>query len=240
MSDAARPPKGLFFVSDGMRQDLVERYAASGDMPAMAALLREGVRGRNGVLPPMPTNTGAGWATLATGAWSGRSGAINNTFHLPGDPINVGHRGFGAELLEVETLVQAAERQGLRTLTFEWASSIPGRGVGPVLSYRAFFGARGVVANFAPEGRDSDTPPGRDLFVVTVAFQPATEWTNLPTSALPPLACSFVLPTQDAAVNPNRLLHLLVTAPTSAGYERVLICESTDAARPLAMLAAGD
>ncbi len=87
-------PKGLFFVSDGMRPDLVERYAASGDMPAMAALLREGVRGANGVLPPMPTNTGAGWATLATGCWSGRSGSINNTFHMPGDPTLIGSPGM--------------------------------------------------------------------------------------------------------------------------------------------------
>src|SRR3712207_7446228 len=63
---------GLFFVADGMRPDLVERYAAEGAMPAMAQLLREGVHGRNGVLPPMPTNTGAGWATLQTGAWSGK------------------------------------------------------------------------------------------------------------------------------------------------------------------------
>src|SRR5262249_9843956 len=156
--------KGLFFVADGMRQDLVERFAAEGAMPALATLLREGVSGANGVLPPMPTNTGAGWATLLTGAWSGKHGAMNNTFHMPGEPVNVGRRGFGADRLEAETIVQAAERQGLRTLSFEWASTIPGRVNGPVVSYRAFFGARGVIANFVPEGLETGVPPGRDLF----------------------------------------------------------------------------
>ncbi|MGH2586814.1 MAG: alkaline phosphatase family protein, partial [Dehalococcoidia bacterium] len=233
-------PKALFFVSDGMRQDLIERYAAEGVMPAMAALLREGVRGENGVLPPMPTNTGAGWATLLTGAWSGRTGAINNTFHMPGEPVNVGRRGFGADLLEAETIVQAAERQGLRTLSFEWASTIPSRVRGPVLSYRAFFGARGVVANLVPEGLESGVAAGDGLFATVVTFHPAAEWQNLPTSALPPVACSFVLPTSDASVNPDRTLHLLVTASGSAGYDRLLLAESTDAAQPLATLRTGE
>jgi predicted AlkP superfamily phosphohydrolase/phosphomutase len=234
-----RTRPGLFFVADGMRQDLVEKFAAEGAMPAMARLLREGVRGWNGVLPPMPTNTGAGWATLQTGAWSGKTGAINNYFHMPGTPVNVPYRGFGAELIEVETIVQAAERQGLRTLTFEWASSIPGKGQGPVLSYRAFFSARGTVANFIPPHLSAGVTLGPDLFATTVAFHPAAEWAHLPAGALPPMACSFVLPSRDTAVNPDRTLHLLALASGSQGYDRLLLCEGTDAAQPLASLQGG-
>lgn len=231
--------KALFFVSDGMRQDLVEQFAAEGVMPAMAELLREGVRGGNGVLPPMPTNTGAGWATLLTGAWSGKHGSINNTFHMPGDPVNVGHRGFSADLLEAETIVQATERQGLRTLTFEWPSTIPSRVRGPVVSYRSFLGARGTVANFVSEGLPTDRAQGRDLFATTVSLHPAANWLNVAGSALPPMTCDFVLPTQNAAVNPSRTLHLLISASTAAGYDRLLLTEAEDAGQPLAEVRAG-
>jgi predicted AlkP superfamily phosphohydrolase/phosphomutase len=230
---------GLFFVSDGMRQDLVERYAAEGLMPAMAAMLREGVRGANGVLPPMPSNTGAGWATLLTGAWSGRTGAINNTFHMPGDPINTGRRGFGADLLEAETIVQAAERQGLTTLTFEWPSTIPSRVRGPVLSYRTFFSARGTVTTPHTDAAATGKMTGRDLFASVVSFRPAVGWENLPDCALPPMASTFVLPTLDTALNPDRTLHLLATGP-ARGYDRILLCETPDAARPLVAVGAGE
>lgn len=238
MVSARRP--GLFFVSDGMRQDLLERYADEGVMPAMAAMLREGARGENGVLPPMPTNTGAGWATLATGAWSGRTGAINNALHLPGDPVNIGRSGFGAELVEVETLVQAAERQGLKALTFEWASAMPAQCQGPVVSYFQYYAARGIVSTFAPEEARHDGAGGRGLFCHIVKPAPAEGWANLPPSALPPMAVSFLLPTQDAAANPDRTLHILLIATSASGYDQALVTETLDAAQPLARLRVGE
>jgi hypothetical protein len=228
-----------------MRQDLIERYAAEGAMPAMAAMVRDGVRGTNGVLPPMPTNTGSGWATLATGAWSGRTGAINNVLRMPGDPVHISRPGFGADLVEAETIAQAAERQGLTTLTFEWASAMPATNAGPVVSFWRFFAARGIVTTFVPEGMRYDAAAGRGLFCTLAAFHPATDWSGLASvratngSGLPPRACSFVLPTQDPSVNPDRMLHVLVTASGAAGYDRVLISESRDAAQPLATLTAG-
>jgi hypothetical protein len=244
-SFGGRRPHGLFFVSDGMRQDLIERYAAEGAMPAMAAMLRNGVHGANGALPPVPTNTSPGWATLATGAWSGRTGAINNVLHMPGDPVHIGRQGFGADLVEVETLAQAAERQGLTTLTFEWASAMPATCAGPVVSYWQFFAARGIVTTFVPEGMRYDAAAGRGLFCTLATFHPAADWLGLddrattPASRLPPRACSFVLPTQDANVNPDRMLHILVCASGSAGYDRVMVCEAKDATRPLAALTPG-
>lgn len=231
---------GLFFVADGMRQDLVERYAAEGALPVMAAMLRDGVHGRDGVVPPLPANTGAGWTTLATGAWSGKTGAINNVLHMPGDPVNVGRPGFGADLVEVETIVQAAERQGLRTLTFGWASALPATCAGPVVSYWRFFAARGIVTTFVPEGMRYDAAAGRGLFCTLATFHPATDWTGVPPSALPPKSCSFVLPTQEPDVNPDRMLHLLVTASAAGGYDRVAVAESPDATAPLATLRAGE
>ena len=81
---AAAPPAeqpAILFAADGMRPDLVDRFAASGAMPNMRELKRRGVQGRNGLTQGFPPNTGAGWYTLATGAWPGQHGSTNNTFH---------------------------------------------------------------------------------------------------------------------------------------------------------------
>jgi len=59
-----------------MRHDLMARYAAEGEMPVFGRLLERGASSEDGCLPALPTNTGAGWATLQTGAWAGTSGAI--------------------------------------------------------------------------------------------------------------------------------------------------------------------
>ena len=71
-SDAAPSNKVIFFVSDGMRQDLAESYISQGLMPSMAKLLRSGAEAADGgLLTEAPPNTGSGWFSLATGAWSG-------------------------------------------------------------------------------------------------------------------------------------------------------------------------
>ena len=53
--------KAILFASDGMRPDLMEQYAAAGDMPTYAALMAKGVRGVNGMVQAFPPNTGVGW-----------------------------------------------------------------------------------------------------------------------------------------------------------------------------------
>src|SRR6266545_1862828 len=66
---AGTKPRGVVFSSDGMRPDLMERYAAGGSMPTYQDLMRTGVRGANGLTQAFPPNTGVGWYTLATGTW---------------------------------------------------------------------------------------------------------------------------------------------------------------------------
>ena len=80
--------KLLFFASDGLRQDAVEKYADDGDTPGFRELLRKGTKASdNGLLTQAPPNTGAGWFTLATGAWPGVHGSTNNTFHINGAAV---------------------------------------------------------------------------------------------------------------------------------------------------------
>ena len=86
---AAGPSPTLLFVADGMRQDLIERVPRrGGDLPGFARLLQQGAEADgNGLLTQAPPNTGAGWFTLATGAWPGVHGSTNNTFHINGQPF---------------------------------------------------------------------------------------------------------------------------------------------------------
>jgi predicted AlkP superfamily pyrophosphatase or phosphodiesterase len=42
--------KVVFFVSDGMRPDLMEKYAAAGFMPTYKKLMKDGVTGQNGLV----------------------------------------------------------------------------------------------------------------------------------------------------------------------------------------------
>ena len=49
---------------------IVAKYAAQGLMPTMNDFLKTGVSANDsGVLTQAPPNTGAGWYSLATGAW---------------------------------------------------------------------------------------------------------------------------------------------------------------------------
>ena len=78
-----RATRPVFFAADGLRQDIVAKYADAGP-PA-----HDGARSSrtapyaagNGLLTQAPPNTGAGWYSLATGAWPAVTGSTNNTFH---------------------------------------------------------------------------------------------------------------------------------------------------------------
>src|SRR3954470_8714907 len=203
--------KLLFFAADGMRQDAVEKYAAQGVVPGFRALLRDGVHaGGHGLLTQAPPNTGAGWFTLTTGAWPAVHGSTNNTFHVngaglvPGAPNPFGNpqAAFptnGINVLQAETLAQAAERDGKKVAQIEWAGGRYGAINGPTLDFRNFRSGRGVATNYiAPSDNEAftrsfglqfDHPTG---FAGNAAFpqakpSPATGWTNVPRSYSPPM-----------------------------------------------------
>ncbi|MEO8265888.1 MAG: alkaline phosphatase family protein, partial [Ilumatobacteraceae bacterium] len=188
----------LFFVSDGMRQDLVEKYAHQGVVPGFRDLLRKGIKAAdNGLLTQAPPNTGAGWFTLATGAWPAVTGSTNNTFHINGQPFGNRTSAFDAGVLQAETLAQSAERGGLKVAQIEWAGGAGGAISGPTLDFRRFLSGRGIATNYvsptdlanfvAAFGVQYDHPAG---FAGQAPFPqaaplPATGWTNVPTSFSP-------------------------------------------------------
>jgi 2',3'-cyclic-nucleotide 2'-phosphodiesterase (5'-nucleotidase family)/predicted AlkP superfamily phosphohydrolase/phosphomutase len=224
------PPteKAILFAADGMRPDLVDRYAAKGLMPTMRELMREGVKGRNGLLPAFPPNTGVGWHSLATGTWPSEHGSTNNTFHRTGESNFNNSTSFAAPgILQADHIAQAAERAGKTVVSVEWVAS---RGLspalqGPVVDFRSFFGGRGIVLNF--------DIPGQTAAAFGVQYQQrtlvdATGWTSVPASFSPAKETSFTH--NDTRIPGGGVWDLYIydsTNDSTVNYDHVLIVNSS-------------
>lgn len=187
--------KVLMFAADGMRQDIVAKYAAERRtvVPGFAEMLRNGATATgDGMLTQAPPNTGAGWYTMATGAWPGVTGSTNNTFHINGQPFANRTAAFDTGVLQAETVAQSAERGGKKVIQLEWAGGRNGVINGPTVDFRSFFSGRGVATNYIDPadqaqlvtafGLQFDHPAG---FAGQAPFPqaapaPATGWTNVP------------------------------------------------------------
>ena len=227
---AGDPPtdKAILFASDGMRPDLVQRYADEGAMPTMKGLMERGVTGKNGLQQGFPPNTGVGWYTLATGAWPSEHGSTNNTFHRTGEGNFNNSTSFAATgILQADHIAQAAERAGKKVASVEWVgvrNLVPAI-QGPVVDFRSFFSRRGVVLNYDLPGQ----PAGANAFGVDyqrVTLAAATGWTNVPASFSPAREQQFTLTTTFAAANPTRVFDLYIydsTDDQTTNYDRVLM-----------------
>ena len=200
-----KPRQAVFFAADGLRQDIVADFADDGLMPTMRQFLRKGAYARgNGLLTQAPPNTGAGWYSLATGAWPGVHASTNNTFHINGAPFANRTSAFDPNVLQAESIAQAAERGGLKVAQVEWAGGRNATIQGPTIDFRTFLSGRGVATNFIGTAGDplfDDAP-----FITSFGLQfdhpagfagqapfpgaapaPATGWTNVPASFSPPM-----------------------------------------------------
>ncbi|HEY6057933.1 MAG TPA: alkaline phosphatase family protein, partial [Candidatus Limnocylindrales bacterium] len=147
--EAAASPasRAVFFASDGMRPDLMERYAAAGAMPTYASLMASGVRGDNGLVQAFPPNTGVGWYTLATGTYPGEHGSTNNTYHRVGEGNFNNRTSFSTPgTLQADTIAAAAERAGKKVAQVEWVGGAQAGIAGPTVDFATFFSTRGVLA----------------------------------------------------------------------------------------------
>src|SRR5512142_1308627 len=173
----------VFFAADGMRPDLMERYAAAGAMPTYKSLMDTGVRGANGMQQGFPPNTGVGWYTLATGTWPSEHGSTNNTFFRTGDAFNNSTASFSNGVLQADTLPEAVERAGKKVVSVEWSGGTRTMTPlqGPVVDYRTFSSNRGLWTDYDVPGQ----PAGATAFGVQYQRQSladAAGWTNVPAS----------------------------------------------------------
>ncbi|MFL5733439.1 MAG: 5'-nucleotidase C-terminal domain-containing protein [Chloroflexia bacterium] len=217
-ADKASPPgppsagKGLFFASDGMRPDLMERYAAQGVMPTYANLMRQGVKGDNGLTQGFPPNTGQGWYTLMTGTWPGEHGSTNNTFHRTGEANFNNRTSFsGAGVLQADTLAASAERAGKRVAQIDWVGGVASNIAGPTVDFANFFSTRGVLTKpVIPSEQAGAAAFGLSYQVAATA--PAIGWSNVPAGdpAAPPQETILTVATTFSAQNPTRVYNAYI------------------------------
>jgi 2',3'-cyclic-nucleotide 2'-phosphodiesterase (5'-nucleotidase family)/predicted AlkP superfamily phosphohydrolase/phosphomutase len=245
--------KTVFFAADGLRQDRVEQMAAQGKLPTMRSFLRTGTSATGGgLLTQAPPNTGAGWYSLATGAWPSVTGSTNNTFHRNGDAFTNRTAAFDANVLQAETIAQAAERGGKKVAQVEWAGGRSGVINGPTIDFRTFHSGRGVATNYiaptddpaftASFGLQFDHPAG---FAGQPAFaeaapSPAVGWTDVPTSYSP--AQQMRLRVIDAGTDKYGLNAYIFdsTDDDVVNYDRVLISPSLSGLDARGTLAEGE
>jgi 2',3'-cyclic-nucleotide 2'-phosphodiesterase (5'-nucleotidase family) len=242
----------IFFAADGMRQDLAEAYAGQGLLPVVSDLLRTGARASDGgLLTQAPPNTGAGWYSLATGAWPGAHGSTNNTFHINGAAFTGRTGSFDTGVLQAETLAQAAERGGKKVVQIEWAGGRVGVINGPTIDYRTFLSGRGVATNYisatddaafvASFGLQFDHPAGfaGQAPFAGAAPAPAAGWSNVPASYSP--AQEMRLRVLDFGTDKYGLNAYIFDSTNDAltNYDRVLFAPAKDGAAAVATLTKG-
>jgi hypothetical protein len=247
--------KVLMFAADGMRQDIIKRYADERRtvVPGFAELLRSGaIAGDDGMLTQAPPNTGAGWYTMATGAWPGVAGSTNNTFHKNGDAFTARTAAFDSKVLQAETIAQSAERGGKKVIQLEWAGGANSTIAGPTLDYRTFHSGRGVATNYiaptddptftASFGLQFDHPAGfaGQAPNAGAAPAPATGWINVPTSFSP--AQEMRLRVLDAGTDKYGLNAYLYDSRNDrrTNYDRVLFSTTKDGMQKVADLRRGE
>jgi len=249
-SNATAPlaSKVIFFASDGMRPDLVDKYVGEGLMPTYKDLIDKGLKGVNGLQQAFPPNTGVGWYTLATGTWPSEHGSTNNTFFRSGDPTFNNRTGLGEPILQADTLQQAAERAGKKVASVEWVGSRTHNLAGPVIDFRSFFSGRGVLT-FPVVASEQAGAAAFGLSYQIAAFAPAAGWTNTPAgdnTVSPPQQAVLSVASTFAAQNPNRTYDVYIydsLVNGTSAYDRVLLARTgvgKDASQASANIAVGD
>lgn len=240
--------KVIFFASDGMRPDLMEKYAGEGEMPTYSSLMAKGVRGDNGMVQAFPPNTGVGWYTMATGTYPSEHGSTNNTYHRTGESNFNNRTSFSAlGTLQADTLAAAAERAGKKVAQIDWVGGANAGIVGPTVDFVNFFSTRGVLA--APLNPTEQA--GAAAFGIsyqTAAFAPAAGWTNVPAGdpAAPSQQTQLTVATTFAAQNPTRTYDVYLydsVVDGTAAYDHAILVRSAaakDGSQAAVDLAVGD
>ena len=184
------------FASDGMRPDLMEKYAKAGFMPTYKQAHEEGRDRPNGMTQAFPPNTGVGWYTMATGAYPADHGSTNNTYFRAGDTFS-NRTSFSAPgTLQADTIADAAERAGKKVAQIDWVGGAAANIQGPTVDFTNFFTNRGVLVGAA----DPVEAAGSAFFGVNyedATLAAATGWTSVPAGdpAAAPQETTWSVPT---------------------------------------------
>ena len=206
--DDGRPvEKVVMFASDGMRPDLMEKYAKAGVMPTYKELMKDGATGDNGMLQAFPPNTGVGWYTMATGTYPSEHGSTNNTFFRGGDAFSNRTSFSGAPACSRRTRSRTRPSgRARRSPRSTGSAASPANIDGPTVDFTNFFSNRGVLVGAAEPGRAGRLGllrrhlPGRRASLAAPAGRTCPPATRRAT----PKETTWTIRSTFAAQNPNR------------------------------------
>ena len=201
--------KVVMFASDGMRPDLMERYAKQGFMPTYKKLMKDGVTGANGMVQAFPPNTGVGWYTMATGTYPSEHGSTNNTYFRSGDTFSNRTSFSAAGTMQADTIANAAERAGKKVAQIDWVGGAAANIQGPTVDFTNFFSNRGVLVGQADAVEQAGSAFFGVNYNVASLTSPAVGWTApLGDPAAVPKETTWSIPSTFAAQNPNRTYNI--------------------------------
>jgi 2',3'-cyclic-nucleotide 2'-phosphodiesterase (5'-nucleotidase family)/predicted AlkP superfamily phosphohydrolase/phosphomutase len=218
----------VMFASDGMRPDLMERYAKAGFMPTYKNLMKDGVTGQNGMVQAFPPNTGVGWYTMATGTYPSEHGSTNNTFFRAGDAFSNRTAFSAAGVLQADTIANAAERAGKKVAQIDWVGGAAANIAGPTVDFTNFFSNRGVLVGAADPVEQAGSAFFGVTYQVSAAPVTAAGWTGVPAGdpAAPPKETTWSIPSTFAAQNPARTYNVYFYDSVTGGganYDHAIV-----------------
>ena len=246
--------KAMLIGCDAAVYPIILRLIDEGHLPNLKRLITEGAGSEAACcLPPYtPTN----WATLCTGAWPGTHGAGNwmdNT--VDASPIDSFMSTFDSRTITAETIWEAAERAGLKSLCTAYPAAYPKRTkngyvVAPL--------HRGLVTMLMIRGNEYATTPTL-RGGMKIEPKPAEGWKGAPEGALEALlmvqepaeeevilTCvgedGVIVEEKEASSGTKVTItigvqyDLLLINSNGQGYDKALLCENKDATNPVAEL----
>ncbi len=246
-----KPGKVLVIGLDAPIVPRMRQLAEEGDLPNLKRLMEDGVFAEN-CLVPYPTITSSNWTTIATGAWPGTHGITGYSVHIPGDPLDEIHDGFDSQDNQAETIWEVAEREGRKSIIFDWPASWP-----PKISKGIVIGGGGVGINSWRFRHDNERP-GVTLadyqlfttkeipFATKIQLKKPEAWKNIDSLGgegylEADLKLFYDAPPQPSAnhIEP-RTWHMLALGPDGKGYNRAVLSETKDIDDRFATLAPGE
>jgi predicted AlkP superfamily phosphohydrolase/phosphomutase len=227
-------PRAIVIGLDSVPLELIVRFAKEGAMPNVASLMRRGAANR--AVACIPAWTPTNWATLATGAWPGTHGAANwHDVEAGQGPGRLRLSTFDSRAITADTIWEAAERQGLRSLVLAYPGSSPSRlkrglVVAPLTA--------GLVTRPIAPGREYAAGDG-GTGAAPLTLTAARGWRNLPRGIALEAAIPLTDGRQPEAIE-RGAVHLLLTQGPGQSRPVAVVCQTKNAARPLAEMRVGE
>lgn len=238
MEENKSPKKLLMLGLDAALPDLILKFTEEGSMPVTKKLMERGFFSR--AITTFPPLTAAAWGAITSGAGPGTAAIPSLMVHEPGTPLDEWQTSFDRRMLKAETLWEAGNRAGTKTLLVNWPVTYPlgiENGVQLAASlnppFRFFYMPLWDIASsaiFSTRLERCNQVPGR---AVRVSPSQAGEWKNLPPHKGEPLEVSIDIP-PTYAKGPR--YHVLLLDSEGKGYDRVLAAPERDASRAVADL----